>query len=204
MNDTLVVFRDEMTETSWLDSFYLPDDLKPSKDGFQEIWDLHPEERSKVVIYGKEQTVPRYQKSYINDYSFSGAVAKADKLPVILKPYLKWLNRLDYDNFNQFLLNWYENGENYIGSHADDEKQLIPNSPIVTITLCEEGILRTFRIRDKKTKSIIKNVETPNGIILVMGGRFQKEFKHEIVKIGGAKAEKAGRRISITLRQFKT
>lgn len=36
-----------------------------------------------------------------------------------------------------------------------------------------------------------------------MGGNFQKEFKHEIVKMTGASAAAAGKRISITLRQFK-
>jgi len=36
-----------------------------------------------------------------------------------------------------------------------------------------------------------------------MGGTFQSEFKHEIVKITGKKADEAGPRISITLRQFK-
>ena len=198
---SLVVFRDEMTVNSWLDTFYLPDKL--ALIDFDEIWDLHPENQNKIFIYGEEKTIPRYQKSYIRDYEFSGATSKSDPLPDLLKPFLKWINRLDYGKFNQFLLNWYENGENYIGSHADDEKQLVPNSPIVTITLCEEGLVRVFRVRDKKTKKIVQDIETPNGIVLVMGGHFQKEFKHEIVKMTGSKAPKAGRRISITLRQFK-
>jgi len=37
---------------------------------------------------------------------------------------------------------------------------------------------------------------------MVMGGKFQKEFKHEIVKINGKKGENTAKRISITFRQF--
>ena len=135
---------------------------------------------------------------------------------IFFRPYLDWMNSLGYGEFNQFLVNWYQDGENYIGSHADDEKQLIPNSPIVSITLCMGGtfdesgnfnlgnnlIPRKFRIRDKN-KKIFEDVETTNGLVLVMGGKFQKEFKHEIVKIAGKKASLTGPRISITLRQFK-
>ena len=47
------------------------------------------------------------------------------------------------------------------------------------------------------------DILTPNGSVLVMGGRFQKKFRHEIVKIGGESAKKVGPRISITLRQFE-
>ena len=35
-----------------------------------------------------------------------------------------------------------------------------------------------------------------------MCGDFQKQHKHEIVKLTGKSVEKAGDRISITLRQF--
>lgn len=199
----VVIFSEELTKKSFLDEFTLPKYLLPNKDDFNKIWDLHPENRSEIMIHGSKIQIPRFQKSYIKDYAFSGAVAKAAPLPKILQPYLDFCNSLKYGVFNQFLLNWYENGNNYIGSHADDEKQLVPNSPIVTITLSDKNTHRTFRIRDKKDKSIVKDVETTNGMVLVMGGHFQKEFKHEIVKINGKKGEETGRRISITLRQFK-
>lgn len=90
------------------------------------------------------------------------------------------------------------NGLHYIGTHRDDEKQLIKGSPIVTISLGEE---RKFRIRENSIK-IVKDVMTKNGIVLVMGGNFQKDFKHEIVKINVEKGKKVNLRISITLRQF--
>jgi alkylated DNA repair dioxygenase AlkB len=191
--------REEMGKSSWLDVGYLPAHLSVSEDNFQEFWDLHPETRHEILMYGKPVKVPRYQQAYVRDYSFSGSVSKILPLPEQFKPYLDWSNSLGYPGkFNGLLINWYEGGENYIGSHADDEKQLVENSPIITITLSLPGEPRIFRLRNKE-KKIVKDIETPNGIVLTMGGSFQKEFKHEIVKT----AKLVGSRISITIRQFK-
>ena len=43
----------------------------------------------------------------------------------------------------------------------------------------------------------------PDRTVLVMGGRFQKEFKHEVPKIAGGRGQRIGRRINITFRQFE-
>ena len=190
--------RDIMGKSSWLDSGQLPPNLSVDNEGFQTFWDFHPADRHEIMMYGKKVAVPRYQQAYLRDYKFSGSVSKVLPLPEEFIPYMKWANSLGYEGvFNGFLMNWYEAGENYIGSHADDENQLVPDSPIITITLALPGEPRIFRLRDRE-KKIVKDVQTPNGIVLVMGGKFQSEFKHEIVKT----AKKVGARISITIRQF--
>lgn len=192
--------REKMGNSSFLDIGNLPAPLSVDKSGFQKIWDLHPKTRHEIVMYGKKTSVPRYQQAYLRDYSFSGSVSKVLPLPDVLAPYLEYANSLGYSgNFNGFLINWYEAGENYIGSHADSTVQLVRNSPIITITLCSDGESRLFRIRDTK-KHIVKNIFTDNGLVLTMGGCFQTEFKHEIVKTSKIGVSK---RISITLRQFK-
>lgn len=191
--------REKMGKKSWLDSCNLPEHLSVTEEGFGRIWDLHPPDRHEIVMYGKPVRVPRYQQAYLRDYVFSGSVSRVLPLPDEFIPYMDWANSLGYPGkFNGLLINWYEAGENYIGSHADDEKQLVPNSPIITITLALPGEPRTFRIRDRE-KKIIKDVPTPNGLVLIMGGEFQREFKHEIPKT----AKSVGSRISITIRQFK-
>lgn len=191
--------REKMGKASWLDVGRLPKELFVAEDGFQTFWNLHPGDRHEIMMYGKTVRVPRYQQAYLRDYTFSGSTSKVLPLPDEFAPYLAWANSLGYPGeFNGFLINWYEAGENYIGSHADDEKQLVPDSPIITITLALPGEPRVFRLRDRE-KKIVKDVQTPNGIVLVMGGAFQREFKHEIVKT----AKPVGSRISITIRQFK-
>lgn len=212
------ITRENMGKNSWLDTMMLPENLIPNKEQFMQLWNLHPEEHAEVLIYGKRVPIPRWQRSYGRDYKFSGVVSKGYEIPPELIPYISWANSLGYGAFSdvhpdapsgafdEILLNWYSNGENYIGSHSDDETSLRKGSPIVTITLCDTedlSILRKFRIRSKdESKKVVKDVLTSNGMVLVMGGDFQKEFKHEIVKMTGEVAKKAAPRISITLRQF--
>jgi len=42
------------------------------------------------------------------------------------------------------------------------------------------GTSRKFRIRDKNTNKIVKDIDTGHMVLLNMGGEFQKEFTHEI------------------------
>lgn len=203
-----------MGKTSWLDETRLPANLVADEEQFRVLWALAPAEPHIIRIMGKATPVPRLQQAYLRSYKFSGTESKALPLPAEFQPYLDWANALGYGDFNAVLINWYADGENYIGAHADDERQLVKNSPVVTITLCQPSeadkkgftakpMLRKFRIRKQKTKEIVKDVMTPNGSVLIMGGRFQKKFTHEIVKITGAAAKQVGPRISITLRQFE-
>jgi alkylated DNA repair dioxygenase AlkB len=187
--------RIELTNDSWLDI-----GIYTRGVDFEGIWDIHPKECSKIILYGKEMVTPRWNQSYIKPYIFSGMSHDGKKLPGILKTYLDWVNTLGYAEFNQVFLNWYKNGNHYIGPHSDDEKQLVPESPIVSISFGEE---RKFRIRDKKDKKVITDIILCDKQIVVMCGKFQKELTHEIVKVSGKKGENMKRRINITFRQFK-
>lgn len=191
--------RDHITRRSWLDRGKLPKKLRETS--FEDLWNLHPETRPKVLMGGKLVETPRWQVSFLRDYKFAGVVSKATELPDPFVPYLDWINEQGYGEFNQMVVNWYEDGRSYIGPHADNTQPLVPQSPIASITLASEGIHRTFRIRDHQ-KKIVADFPTPNGVVLVMGGFFQEELKHEIVKITGKKASLAGKRISLTFRQF--
>lgn len=217
VEEPVVLKRTVMDATSWLDETTLPEDLIADAVEFSVLWDLHPPQPHliKQPFTGKLIPTPRFQQAYLRTYTFSGTESVALPLPELFAPYLAWANKLGYGEFNAVLVNWYADGENYIGAHADDERQLIKESPVVTITLCQPSesekkmglvsklALRKFRIRDKKTKEIVKDVMTDNGSVLIMGGQFQKNFTHEIVKITGKAAALVGPRISITLRQFK-
>ena len=53
--------------------------------------------------------------------------------------------------YNGILVNKYIDGTNYIGAHSDDEKNL-DKGGVIAIS---HGVVRKYRIRDKKTKKII-------------------------------------------------
>ncbi len=191
--------RTNLDSSSWIDKGILPPVL--SAENFDDIWNMHPSEHGQVMIYGKIMNTPRWQKSYGFDYSFSGMNHEADAIPYNMQPFMDWANSLGYPgSFNQMLINWYQDGSHYIGSHSDDETQLIRNSCIISVSL---GTERLFRIRDKKFKSVVENISLTHGDVVVMGGKMQKRYKHEIVKVSGKKGKSVGRRINLTFRQFR-
>ena len=56
----------------------------------------------------------------------------------------------------------------YIGAHSDDESKL---SPVGVVSISYGGV-RKFRIRNKQTKKIIKDIPTETNMIIHMGGTF--------------------------------
>jgi alkylated DNA repair dioxygenase AlkB len=185
---------------AWLDACRLPEELLSVP--FMNLWRLHPPEKGRVFVHGEKET-PRWQQSYGADYWFSGLMHKAAPVPALLQPFVNWTNALGYGAFQQVLVNWYQDGHHYIGAHSDDERQLVPQSPIVTISL---GQTRKFRLRPKRRvddEDAFTDLLVHNGDVLVMGGTFQKDLTHEIVKVSGKKGAALGARISITLRQFR-
>jgi alkylated DNA repair dioxygenase AlkB len=204
VEDDISIETTYLSSRSWLDQGMLPQNVVPTQKEFEELWNLHPQEFGQVKLFGKVHSTPRWQKSYMKDYSFSGMNHSAEPLPVQMKIYLHWINSLGYQGeFNQVLVNWYQNGAHFISSHADDERQMVPGSPIVSISL---GATRQFRLRwgnnSPQKGKIFRDFSVNHGSFLTMGGDFQKEFKHEIVKVNGYKGLQVGRRINITFRQF--
>ena len=193
--------RTKLSNLSWLDEGMLPRNLVLSEEDFKTVWNLRPQEYDDVMVWGKLRKKPRWERSYLRTYEYNGISCKAYPLPNILKKYLAWVNSLDKyggRKFNQVLVRWYQDGLHYISSHSDPGKKLIPDSPIVHISLGSGD--RKFRIR--KDKKISKDINTQDGTYLVMSGKFRKEFMHEIVKVSGEKGKRVKQRIDITFRQF--
>jgi hypothetical protein len=76
---------------------------------------------------------------------------------------------------NGALVNYYRDGWDYVGSHAD--KEMLPGCSVLALAF---GATRTFRIRDLQTGQHVLDVPHTNGMLLCMAGDFQQEFKHEI------------------------
>jgi len=68
--------------------------------------------------------IPRWQQSYGLSYKFSGITNIALETPDLIQKYIDWANIHDntFDIFNMALVNWYQDGEHYIGHHSDDER----------------------------------------------------------------------------------
>ena len=109
-------------------------------------------------------------------YKYSGKLMPAQILTEGLKYLLGYINTKFGAMFNGILVNYYIDGNEYIGKHSDDEK----NVDEIGVIAISSGAIRKFRIRDKKTNQIIKDIPTDPSKIIQMSGDFQKEFTHEI------------------------
>ena len=176
---------------SYIDYFTLPEAYTID---FNYLVKLQPETQHEIKIFGKTQKVPRYQQAYGKDYIFSNAVSHALPVPDKLKPLMDYFSEMYNCNFNALLINWYPDGQYYIGMHSDNEKQIVPESPIITVSF---GETRKF-----VTKEISTSAQTAYQLkhrdVLVMRGTFQKTHKHGIPK----QLKVKGMRISVTLRCF--
>ncbi len=132
-----------------------------------------------VTVYGRKVYQHRSIGFFSNEsmgYKYSGQMAKSQLLTPNLTELLNLVNTEYNSSFNGILVNRYEDGNDYIGPHSDDESALDD----IGVVCISYGAPRTFRIRDKVTKKIVKNIATLPGMFLHMGGDFQKEFTHEI------------------------
>lgn len=128
-------------------------------------------------------------------YYYSGKLAESKPLTKYLKRLLKKVNKFYTTSFNGILINRYNDGEDYISPHSDDERNLDPQG-VVSISY---GSTRIFRIRNKYSKNIVKDIELNNLDVVHMKGDFQKEFTHEIPKDQTIKTE----RYSFTFRKHQ-
>ena len=205
-NETIFKFNPLLNSCHILSCEKLPEELCLSKEHFDELYKTHPKEYGLVKIYGKEIPTPRYQQSYGEDYAFSGMVHKA--LPLehpFLKKLLAWVCEHSGKKYQQVLVNWYDNGNHYIGAHSDDERQLVKGSDIYSFSF---GATRTFRVKAKKNKGIepfkTKDFIMNNNSLLIMGGRMQEFFTHEVPKCSTKTMANfpEKRRINVTFRHF--
>ena len=132
-----------------------------------------------IIVYGKPAIQHRCIGFFSNTsigYKYSNQMAKSIPLTPNLEILLKLINSQFKSQFNGILVNRYNDGNDYIGSHSDDETNL-DNIGVVAISY---GAVRKFRIRDKITRKIVKDIPTLSNYIIHMDGHFQKEFIHEI------------------------
>jgi len=167
------------TEKSFLNQYDLPENFNEIiKNITEEINDkllVNPP----IFVYGKKCHQHRAIGFFSNEsigYRYSGQLAKSQELTDYLKLLLDYINNKFNSDFNGILVNKYLKGTDYIGRHSDDETSLSK----IGVLAISYGAVRKFRIRNKETKKIVKDIPTLSNKIIHMGGEFQKEFTHEI------------------------
>ena len=183
------------TDTSFLNVYVCEDYSELIKKCIEEVKDellVKPP----IQLYGKTVYQQRSIGFFSNEsigYYYSGQLAKSKPLQPNIKHLMDIINARFNTQYNGILVNKYDDGNNYISDHSDDETNL-DKEGVIAISY---GAVRKFRIRDKITKKIIMDIPTTSNSIIHMGGDFQKEFTH------GIPVEKkvTGERYSLTFRK---
>jgi len=155
-----------------------------------------------VTLFGKTHVTTR-QIVWMGDsaasYQYSGhrrqAIEWTDSVFHVKHHIERQLLKIGINtHFNSCLLNYYPSGDDGMGYHADDEKELGNHPVIASLSL---GATRKFVLKHKKTQDKVE-LYLESGQLIVMHGETQKCWKHTVTK---TKTVLEGR-ISLTFRQM--
>ncbi len=135
-----------------------------------------------LMIAGKQVESPRLVAWYGDpgtQYRYSGKTYVAQNW----HPDLYTLKERIYREFsaplNSLLANLYRSGKDSMGWHADSEKELGKEPIIFSLSL---GASRFFDFRLNNNASTKKRIELEAGTLLIMKGKFQELWQHQIPK----------------------
>ncbi|WKN41276.1 alpha-ketoglutarate-dependent dioxygenase AlkB family protein [Tunicatimonas pelagia] len=134
-----------------------------------------------AVMFGKH-IITKRKVAWYGDEAFSYTYSKKTKQALPWTDELKTLKDLveqkTETNFNSCLLNLYHNGDEGMSWHSDDEKELMENSAIASLSL---GAERKFSFRHKQSKETVA-LMLEHGSLLVMKDTTQTHWHHQLPK----------------------
>jgi alkylated DNA repair dioxygenase AlkB len=149
-----------------------------------------------IKVYGKIYPQPRLTALYGNEglsYSYSNIKMQPHMWSLLLQKIKVEVEQVAGTNFSTVLLNYYRDGKDSNGWHADNEKELGLNPIIGSITF---GAERVFQLKHNTVKDQKKSIVLEHGSLLLMKGTTQHCWKHQIPKT----AKPIGPRINLTFR----
>ena len=151
-----------------------------------------------IKIFGKTLDQPRLTAYYGEGhpyYAYSNIKLQPIPFTPILLSIKNKIEALTLEKFNGVLLNYYRNGDDSMGWHADDEKELGTNPVIASLSF---GASRNFQLQHSLDKSISKaTIVLNDASLLIMKGVTQHFWKHQIPK-----QKNKGPRINLTFRKI--
>ena len=152
-----------------------------------------------ITIFGKTHQIPRLQAWYADnkiEYTYSGKKLQRHDWNNLLLEIKEKIENITSFKFNSVLANLYRDGNDSMGLHSDDEKELGKKPVIASLSLGEAREIY-FKHKNKKLNLIIPQA---SGQLLVMHGKTQEYWKHEIKKTKKIKKP----RINLTFRNIIT
>ncbi|NVK55555.1 MAG: alpha-ketoglutarate-dependent dioxygenase AlkB [Alteromonadaceae bacterium] len=134
-----------------------------------------------IKLYGREVKIPRMQSWHGAPhchYQYSNLCLEPQPMTASL---IKIQRRLQQElacQFNCVLANWYRDGQDGMGMHADNEPELGPQPVIASVSL---GAARKFSFKHLRSAKRTDFMLQP-GSLLVMRGTTQQHYHHGLAK----------------------
>ena len=162
---------------------------------FEHLIDELAWRRDSISMFGREVLIPREQAWYgKHAYTYSGLTLPPSPMPSSLHWLSDKVAMACNCSFNAVLANLYRNGQDSMGWHSDDEKELGVDPLIASVSL---GEARRFQFKHKQSGDKFE-LELGHGSLLFMGSQTQINWAHQVPKT----RRKIGQRINLTYRDL--
>ena len=160
---------------------YIPNffSIKSSHQFLAQLSENIPWENDKIQIFGKE-IITKRKVAWFGNQPFKYTYSKNTRTAL---PWSKELLKIKAiiekktgEEFNSCLLNLYHDGDEAMGWHTDNEKELKENGTIASVSF---GVARKFSFKHRLSSEIV-SIQLENGSVLLMKGETQKHWLHRL------------------------
>ena len=147
----------------------------------KELLDTIPWKQDEVVMFGKKIMTKRKVAWYADagiTYTYAGVKKSGLQWTDTLLEIKQKVEAITGATYNACLLNLYHEGEEGMGWHRDNEKEIIPESSIASLSF---GAVRKFAFKHATTNERL-DIELENGSLLDMKGAIQGHWYHALPK----------------------
>lgn len=165
---------------------------------YKELLQTIPWRQDKIKVYGKQHNQPRLTALFGDGkpYTYSNITMQPHPWNLLLRKIKSMVEAIAETEFTSVLLNYYRDGKDSNGWHADNEKELGENPVIASVSF---GAERVFQLRNNDNLELKQNILLGHGSLLLMKGPTQHHWKHQIPKT----AKPIGGRINLTFRVIR-
>lgn len=183
-------------------SALVPDVLPDHRARMEALVGALPLQQESISIMGRTYPMPRLT-SWHGDpgcaYAYSGRLFTPSPWTPELADLRDRLAGLLGCRFNSVLCNYYRDGTDSMGAHADNEPELGPTRDNIVIASLSLGAPRRFVLRHEKSRDQVEHL-LGEGNLLVMGGALQRYCSHRVPKTRVPVAP----RMNLTFRVIRT
>lgn len=166
---------------------------------FEKLKSDIPWQQDSITVFGKTHPQPRLTALFGNEgkpYGYSNIVMQPHHWTPLLMFIKNEIEEECRENFTTVLLNYYRDGKDSNGWHADNERELGRNPVIASVSF---GAERSFHLQHNTIKEQKLKINLGHGSLLIMKGATQHSWKHQIPKT----TKPVGPRINLTFRIIK-